>query len=53
MEGMGEEKPYFPLWKSVKGQKAPLGQSVSTNFVADCSSDTVPSFRNSACSLDS
>ena len=44
MEGMGEEKPYFLLWKSVKCQKAPLGHSVSTNFVADCGSDTVPSF---------
>ena len=37
MEGMGEEKLYFPLWKSIKRQKAPLGRSVSTNFVADCS----------------
>ena len=40
MEGVGEEKLYFPLWKSIKHQKAPLGRSVSsvsTNFVADCS----------------
>ena len=36
MEGMGEEKLYFSLLKSVKHQKAPLGQSVSTHFVADC-----------------
>ena len=35
---MGEEKllNYFPLLKSVERQKAPLGRSVSTNFVADC-----------------
>ena len=26
---MGEEKLYFPLWKSVKPQKAALGQSVT------------------------
>ena len=37
MEGMGEEKLYFPLLKSVKCQKAPLGQDVSTNFVTYCS----------------
>ena len=36
IEGMGEEKLYFPLLKSVKRQKAPLGRSVSTNFVASC-----------------
>ena len=36
-EGMGEEKLYFPFWKSAKHQKAPLGRSVSTNFVTDCS----------------
>ena len=53
VEGMGEEKPYFLLCKSVKCQKAPLGHSVSTNFVADCGSGTVPSFWNSACILDS
>ena len=35
MEGM-EGKLYFPLLKLVKCQKAPLGQSVSTNFVVDC-----------------
>ena len=32
-EGMGEEKLYFPLLKSGKRQKAPLGRSVSTHFV--------------------
>ena len=37
MEGMGEEKLYFPLLKLVKHQKAPFRQSVSTNFVANCS----------------
>ena len=37
MEGMGEEKLYFPLWKSVKRQKAPLERTVGTNFVTDCS----------------
>ena len=37
MEGMGEGELNFPLLKSVKRQKAPLGRSVSTNFVADCS----------------
>ena len=36
MEEMGKEKLYFPFWKSVKRQKAHLGRSVSTNFVADC-----------------
>ena len=36
MEGVGEEKLYFPLLKSVKLQKAPLGRSVSTHFVAEC-----------------
>ena len=35
MEGMGEGKLYFPLLKSVKPQKGPLGQSVSTYFVTD------------------
>ena len=29
MGGMGEEKLYFPLLKSVKHQKAPLGRSIS------------------------
>ena len=33
--GMGEEKLYFPLWKSVKHQKTPYGE-VSTNFAAVC-----------------
>ena len=27
----------FHLLKSLKRQKGPLGQSISTNFVADCS----------------
>ena len=37
MEGVGEEKLNFALLKSVKCQKARLGQSVSTHFVAGCS----------------
>ena len=44
MEGMGggggvegEKKLYFPLLKSGKRQKAPLGRSASSHFVADCS----------------
>jgi len=37
MEGEGEEKLYYVLLKSAKRHKGPLGQSVSTNFVADCS----------------
>ena len=32
---MGVEKLYFLLLKSVKHQKAPLGQSDSSNFVAN------------------
>ena len=36
MEGMEEGKLYLPLWKSVKSQKALLGQSVWSNFVANC-----------------
>ena len=36
MEGMGEEKVYFFLLKSIKRPKGPLVQSVSANFVADC-----------------
>ena len=36
-EGMGEGKLHFHLLKSIKRQKGPLGQSVSTNFFADCS----------------
>ena len=28
-------KALFPLLKSIKRQKAPLGQSISTNFVTD------------------
>ena len=39
---MEEEKLDLPLLKSVKRQKAPLGRSVSTNFVADCRLFTVP-----------
>ena len=39
MEGGG--KLYFPLLKWVKRQKAPLGRSFSTNFVADCSFNAV------------
>ena len=35
MEGMGEEKLYFLLLKSVNVKKAQLEQSVSTHFVAD------------------
>ena len=37
LEGMGEEKLSFPLWKSGKCQKVHLGRSASTHFVADCS----------------
>ena len=36
MDGMGEEKLSFPPLKPVRRQKAALGQSVSTTFVADC-----------------
>ena len=36
MEGMGEEKLYFPILKSVKYQKAPFWRSVLTDFVACC-----------------
>ena len=36
MKGMGEEKLYFPHLKALKRHKAPLGQTVSTHFVADC-----------------
>ena len=35
MEGIGEEKLYFLLFRSVKRQERPLGQSVLTNFVTD------------------
>ena len=35
MEVRGKKELYFPLLKSVKRQKVPLGQSISTNFVAD------------------
>ena len=35
MEGMAEGKLYFPLLKSVKPQKGPLGQSLSTYFATD------------------
>ena len=34
--GDGGGKVLFCPLKSVKHQKAPSGQSVSTNFVADC-----------------
>ena len=34
MEGMGKEKLYYTLLKSVKRNKAPFGRSVSTNFGA-------------------
>ena len=36
MKGMGEEKLYFPHLKALKRHKVPLGQTVSTHFVADC-----------------
>ena len=32
MEGIREEKVYFPLLKPVKRQKAPLGRSVSSKL---------------------
>ena len=32
MEGIREGKVYFPLLKSVKRQKAPLGESVSSKL---------------------
>ena len=32
MEGIREGKVYFPLLKSVKRQKAPLGRSVSSKL---------------------
>ena len=35
-ERIGKEKLYFSLLTSVKCQKAPLGGSVSTDFVTDC-----------------
>ena len=34
--GEGKKELYFPLLRSVKRQKVPLGRSISTNFVADC-----------------
>ena len=37
MEGMEEEKLYCPILKSIKRQKAPLGQCTSSNHVANCS----------------
>ena len=40
MEGVGEEKMYFLVFKLAKGQRAHLGQSVSTNFAADCTCET-------------
>ena len=35
MEGMGEEKLYFPPLRLVKRKKPSLGRSVSTHFVAN------------------
>ena len=35
MEWVREGKPYFPLFKLAKRQRRSLGQSVSTNFVAN------------------
>ena len=35
MRWVGEEKFNFLLLKSAKCQRGPLGQTVSTNFVAD------------------
>ena len=40
MKGKGEEMLYFSLLKSVKCQKAPLGQSALTDFVANCRLNT-------------
>ena len=37
MEGLRNRKLYFPLFNLAKSQRDPLGQSVSTNFVANCS----------------
>ena len=31
---------YFLVFKLAKGQRAHLGQSVSTNFAADCTCET-------------
>ena len=36
MEGVGEGKIYSLPFKLARRQRRPLGQSVSTNFVADC-----------------
>ena len=36
MEGVGEGKIYFSPFKLARRQRGPLGQSLSTNFVADC-----------------
>ena len=36
MKRMGKEKLYFPHLKALKRHNAPLGQTVSTHFVADC-----------------
>ena len=41
MEGMRKGKLYSLFLKSIKRQKGPLEQSVSTNFVADCSKSIV------------
>ena len=40
MGGKGEETLYFSLLKPVKCQKAPLGQSALTDFVANCRLNT-------------
>ena len=37
LQKQGGGKLGFPLLKLVKRQKGPLGQSISTNFVTDCS----------------
>ena len=39
--GGGEKKLCFSLLKSGKRQKAPLGPSASSHFVADCSKGCV------------
>ena len=37
MERVGQESFILPLLKLANCQKGPLGQSISANFVADCS----------------
>ena len=41
VEGMGKEKLHFSLLKLAKGQKGPLGKSVSTNFVTNVANSQV------------